>query len=158
MKALLVSLAVLGFSGNSSSPDVDLAELIDASPVGLEPFTAVHLSRSRRYIDYEAWFGSCCGNYNPAMVKEEKKYVNECMGYVTNKKYSCAKEEVTNQMYYCFMECLCKHRGLCDNAGFLKEKPYKEECPQYYAQKELNKFLGKMCEQIILRANRERKG
>ncbi|XP_069678777.1 uncharacterized protein [Periplaneta americana] len=95
-------LGVLGFSGHCSSLDVDLDGLKEAflsSDVGLEPFTAAHLSRTRRN-DEGIEETSCCGDFNREMVKKRATFRKECYNAMRNRKFECEKSKVELQAEY----------------------------------------------------------
>ncbi|XP_069678778.1 uncharacterized protein [Periplaneta americana] len=144
----VVSLGVLGFSEHSSSLDVDMAGLkvFLLSNVGLQPFTAAHLSRTRRNDeDFEEM--SCCGDFNRDMVKKRAKLRRECYNSMRNKKFQCDKSKETLQAAYCAEECMCERQSMCDGNGNLKPRVFEKKCRQYFIQQELNDIAKSFCDE-----------
>ncbi|XP_069678847.1 uncharacterized protein [Periplaneta americana] len=168
MKVLLVVVSVclsasgvFGISahtslGESSSPfKLDLAGIKEAllsSAAGLEPFTAAHLSRTRREAEAHD-HPSCCGDYNKAILKEETQLANDCFQTIKHHKYHKDSRKGMVQMYLCLHECMCKKEGMCDDKGNLKPKAAQKYCTEYYEQKELNDMLAKQSNTFISQAN-----
>ncbi|XP_069678612.1 uncharacterized protein [Periplaneta americana] len=153
-------LGVLGFSGHSSSLDVDLdglKEVFLSSDVGLEPFTAAHLSRVRRN-DEEIEEKSCCGDFNRDMAKKKAKLRRECYNSMKNRKFDCDKSKEGLQAQYCADECICKKQNACDGKGNVKPEVFKKECQHYFVQEELNDIVKPYCNDGASGANANAKG
>ncbi|XP_069678776.1 uncharacterized protein [Periplaneta americana] len=156
----VVCLGVLGFSGHSSSLDVDLAGLKEAflsSNVGLEPFTAAHLSRTRRN-DEDIEEKSCCGHFNREMAKKMPTLQMECYNSMINRKFECDKSKEEIQIKYCADECICKKQNACDGKGNVKPEDFKKICQNYFMQKELNDVIKPLCDHVGSEANAHAKG